>query len=336
MKLSKKIAREVVFPVAYNTGIINLIGNLSSHSILNILYHGVVKTDSSAFSPTHISDREFERHLIYYKKHFDIVSMSEAFEMYRNNIKPKRKTITLSFDDGFKNNLDTALPILEKYDTKTTFFICSICTQEMDVRSLWTEYINCLNYYHKNDTIEIGNYKFKNSFDPATGTYLSSYIKNLNKEQRDVVMDELISRYDLKKKIQSIPEEYWKLMTPEELKRFSQSKIVDIGSHGHLHYNLGSISLADAEYELKTSKALLESTISKPIISIAYPDGSYNKDVKEKADFYGFKNQLAVDYRVANDDNDKRILSRYGISCTTTFESNMLSVAKAFSKEGFN
>jgi peptidoglycan/xylan/chitin deacetylase (PgdA/CDA1 family) len=336
MKLSKKIAREIVFPIAYKTGIINMVGALSSHSILNILYHGVVKSDSSTFSPTHISDHEFEKHLIYYKKHFDIISMSEAFEMYRNNIIPKRKTITLSFDDGFKNNLDTALPILEKYNAKTTFFVCSICTQDMDVRSLWTEYINCLNYFHKNEVIEIGEYKFKNSFDPAKGAYLSNYIKELNKEQRDAVMNELITRYELKKKIQAIPEEYWKLMTPEELKKFSQSKIVDIGSHGHLHYNLGSISLPDAEYELKTSKALLESAINKPIVSIAYPDGSYTKDVKDKAEFYGFKDQLAVNYRVADDAPDKRILGRYGISCTTTFESNMFAVSRAFSKEGFN
>jgi peptidoglycan/xylan/chitin deacetylase (PgdA/CDA1 family) len=336
MKLSKKIARDYALPLAYKTGLIDLVGAFSKHSILNVLYHGVVKTDSSAFSPTHILATEFEKHLKYYKEHFDIISIPEAFELYRNNIKPKKKTITLSFDDGFKNNLDTALPILEKYNAKTTFFVCSICSQDMEIRSLWTEYINCLNYYHKNEIIEIDGYTFKNSFDAIKGIHLSNYIKELKKEQRDIVMGELIARYDLKKKIKTIPEEYWKLMTADELKKFSQSKIVNIGSHGHLHYNLGSISLSDAEFELKTSKQLLENTINKPVISIAYPDGSYTKDVKEKADTFGYKDQLAVNYRVADDMNDKKILSRYGISCTTTFESNMFSVNRAFSKDGFN
>lgn len=336
MKLSKKIAREIIFPFAYKTGAINLIGSLSKHSILNILYHGVIKTDGSYFSPTHITATEFEKHIIYLKKHFDIVSISEAFELYRNNIKPKRKTITISFDDGFKNNLDTALPILEKYNVKTTFFVCSICTQDMEIRSLWAEYINCLNHFHKNENIVVVNYCFQNGFDSAKNIYLSDFIKELDTAKREVVMNDIITRYDLNKKIQEIPEEYWKLMTAEELKRFSQSKVVEIGSHGHLHYNLGNISLNDAEAELKISKQLLENTINKPVNSIAYPDGSYTKKVKDKAELYGFKDQLAVDYRVEDDANDKRILSRFGISCTTTFESNMFSVNRAFSKVGFN
>jgi peptidoglycan/xylan/chitin deacetylase (PgdA/CDA1 family) len=300
------------------------------------MYHGVVVKDGTSFSPTHLTKEQFEKDLVYYKKHFNVISMSEAFEMYRNNIKPKQKTITLSFDDGFKNNLDTALPILEKYNLKTTFFISSICTQDMDVRSLWTEYINTLNYYYKNDTVEIGNYKFKNLYDSANNVYMVDYIKGLKKDHRDKAMDDLIARYDLKTKINSIPEELWKLMNIEELKRFSQSKIVDIGSHGHFHYNLESLDESDLESELKTSKELLEAAINKPVISIAYPDGSYNKKIKDKAASYGYKDQLAVDFRVADDNSDKRILPRHGVSCTTTFESNMFSVSRAFSKVGFN
>ena len=152
MNLSKRIASDVIFPIAYKTGIFSLIANFSEHSIRNILYHGVVTKDGTSFSPTHLTKEQFERDLIYYKKNFDVVSMPEAFEMYRNNTKPKRRTITLSFDDGFKNNLDTALPILEKYNLKTTFFISGICTQPMETRNLWTEYINTRGTMENNDS----------------------------------------------------------------------------------------------------------------------------------------------------------------------------------------
>ena len=37
-----------------------------------------------------------------------------------------KKTITISFDDGFANNLNVALPILEKYDIPVTFFVSGI------------------------------------------------------------------------------------------------------------------------------------------------------------------------------------------------------------------
>ena len=336
MKLSKKIARDFVFPFAYKTGLIDLIGSMSKHSILNVMYHGVVTQDGTPFSPTHLTASQFEMDLAYYKKHFNVVSMSEAFDMYRNNIIPKKKTITLSFDDGFKNNLDTALPILEKYGLKTTFFISGICTQDMETRSLWTEYINTLNYYHRNEVVEIDRYKFTNLYDSQNDVYLVNYIKGLNKETRDKTMNDLIARYDLNTKIRTIPDEWWKIMTLDELKKFSRSKMVDIGSHGYFHYNMESLSSNEIDVELKSSKDLLEAAIDKPVISIAYPDGSYNKQIKDKASSFGYRDQLAVDYRVADDADDKRILSRYGVSCTTTFESNMFSVNREFSKVGFN
>lgn len=336
MSISKKIARQLVFPIMNKTGIINLIAANSSHSIVNLLYHGVVKTDSSGFSPTHTLAEEFERHIQYYKRHFDIISIADAFDHYRNGKKVNRKTITLSFDDGFKNNLENALPILEKYDVKATFFICGICTQPMEVRSLWTEYFNCLNYFHRNELIEIANLKFRHAYDAENNISMSSYIKNLGKKERDQLMVYLITKYNLKDKIQRLPEEFWKLMDAEELKKFASSKVVEIGSHGYLHYNLASIKPEEAESDMANSKQALEATLQKSVTSIAYPDGSYDKTIKDLAEKCGFNDQLAVDFRTDTDQEDKRILPRYGISCTTTFDSNMLSVARAFSKYGFN
>jgi peptidoglycan/xylan/chitin deacetylase (PgdA/CDA1 family) len=335
MKFSKQIARRILFPAIVNSGLEKRWRNKSEKSILNIIYHGVVSENSSYFSPRHIDKEQFEKHLKYFSKEFDIISLNEAFEYNINNRIPKRKTITISFDDGYKNNLDIALPLLEKYNVKTTFFISSILTQEMEIRTIWADIIACLKYFYQDEIIEIENCRFINFIDQSTKISLQDFFKTRDVKTRDSLLDQFIKKYDLVAKFKQLPDEIWQLMNTEQLKTLSQSKIVDIGSHGHLHYNLGDIDLKDAVNDIATSKELLEQTLSSEIDMIAYPDNSYTLEVKNKASELGLNKQLAVSYNFQEDFNDIRILPRQGVSCTTTYESNIFFINKAFQTTAF-
>ncbi len=326
MNFKKRISRKLLFPIAMRLGIDKVISSLTPNSILNIMYHGVVEQDSCFFSPRHLSKEQFEQQLIYLKKNFNIIRLHEAFE---NNIDTSKKTITISFDDGFKNNLDTALPLLEKHQVPATFFISSVCTEEMDHRFLWSELIAGLNYFYKDQWISVGEHEYKNLID-ANNNSLADFLKRQTPKKRDILLKEMADKYDLVNKITSLPEEIWKLMAKEELIQFSKSKFVDIGSHGHLHYNLGEISLEEAKSELLKSKQKLSEVLGQEINMIAYPDGSYTEKVKDIAEDLGYQYQLAVSYHYDQDKTDKRILNRHGIASTTTFDSNMLSLNLAF------
>jgi peptidoglycan/xylan/chitin deacetylase (PgdA/CDA1 family) len=336
MNITKKLARNVVFPVLINLGLEKKWRDRSNHTILNILYHGVVEKNNLAFSPRHISRDQFIQHLKYLTREFDIISLEKAFENYRTKRPLKRKTITVSFDDGYLNNLDVAMPLLEEFNVPTTFFISSVCTQEMEVRALWTDVIACLNYFHHNEAIAIDGLDFINMLYQPERLHLLEYLKGKSPSDRDQLVNELIQKYDLISKINQIPEELWKLQTGDELKKFASSPVVTLGSHGHMHYNLGQVSVEDATKELKTSKALLEETTQKEISMIAYPDGSYSNEVKDIAERLGYDKQLAVRYQCADDSTDLRILPRFGVAVTTTYESNMFFINKSFNTLGFN
>jgi len=336
MKISKKIARKFVFPTLVNLGIEKIVRQLSSNSVLNIMYHGVVPQTNPSFSPRHISSEQFEKHLKYFIKDFEILSLPEAFEQYRNSIKTKRKALTISFDDGYKNNLIYALPLLEKYNIKTTFFISGVCVEEMEVRTLWSELIACLNYFFSNEIIEIEKFRFVNTFDKSAKLKISDYIKSLKPQEREDILAMLIKRYGLHDKLRKIPSEFWELMNKEDIQKLATSGISEIGSHGYLHYNLGIIGKGDAVVEMKKSKELLEYAGNKKVDMIAYPDGSYTSEVKDQAENLGYDKQLAVNFKCKDDLTDKRILNRHGLSSSTTFESNMFFLNKSFLSKGYN
>jgi len=313
-----------------------IVRSFSDNSILNIMYHGVVSKNGNYFSPRHISVQQFEKHLKYFAKEFDVISITEAFEYLKTNFKPKRKTITISFDDGYSNNLYLALPLLEKYNMKTTFFLSGTCAENMEIRTLWPDIISCLMYFNKNSIIEIGNKKFKNFIDAESGISLGDFLNSCDIKTLKYSLDYIISKYNVSNKIKTLPDELWKILNKNELKELSSSKIVDIGSHGYSHYNLTNLEVSEVKNELEMSKETLQNLTGKEIKTIAFPFGSYNSEIKNVAEQLGYKHQLAVSYLLSDDRKDVRILNRHGVSSTTTFESNILLLNNAFRTKGFN
>ena len=334
MKIQKRIVRKWIFPLAMNLGLDKFFRNRSGNAILNVMYHGVVESDSCYFSPSHLTLVQFEEQLKYLTENFEIISTDEAFTKIKNKEKLDKKYITVTFDDGYKNNLISALPLLEKYKVPTTFFISSICIEEEADKFLWLEITSALGYFNKNDLIEVNSLIFKNLVCKEKNISLPDYIKNLSYEERDLVLKHLVDTYNVKSNLESLPEEIWKLMNKQELSQLAQSKFVTIGSHGHRHFNLANIKPEFAEEELRISKIMLEEITNSEVNLIGYPDGSYNEEVKDIAEKLGYIGQFAVNYKSPKDFNDLRIMNRHGVSSTTTFESIVLFLNRAFKKKG--
>lgn len=73
--------------------------------------------------------------------------------------------------------------------------------------------------------------------------------------------------------------------TWSELKKLSQSPLIQIASHSVHHRPLTSTRI-DPENELLTSKTVLEERLGVPITSFVYPYGQINKDVHALAKKY--------------------------------------------------
>lgn len=75
-------------------------------------------------TPWTISRRDFVRHLDWLQENFDIVSLSEAQARIRSTSN-SRPTVSLSFDDGYAENCDFAIPELIRRRLPATYFVVS-------------------------------------------------------------------------------------------------------------------------------------------------------------------------------------------------------------------
>ncbi|GIW97007.1 MAG: xylanase [Pirellulaceae bacterium] len=86
-----------------------------------LFYHRVADRHAN---PWTISTADFARHLDWLETHFDIVSLEEVQQRIRRGICP-RPTVAITFDDGYAENCDFALPELIRRQIPATYFVAT-------------------------------------------------------------------------------------------------------------------------------------------------------------------------------------------------------------------
>jgi peptidoglycan/xylan/chitin deacetylase (PgdA/CDA1 family) len=68
-----------------------------------------------------VSVRMFERHCRFFRRHFRVVRLREIVEKLERGQRLNRE-LAITFDDGYRDNFESAAPVLEKLSLPATFF----------------------------------------------------------------------------------------------------------------------------------------------------------------------------------------------------------------------
>ena len=279
-----------------------------------LMYHGIDLLQNTSFNERFYSVDNFEKQIVAFKKHFNILTYADLLS---ENYSSDKTNILLTFDDGYANNFKYALPVLEKYNAHGLFYITGM--NAMPEKILWADAFNIVSHYAKNGQEVILNdnrfvLKDGEFVNPENNTPLEQYIRASNKSgysEKDSLIGQLLEIYDFT--ANKTLDDYWRLMTDEQIYTASLSKNITIGSHGFYHNNLGSLANNDALAEALLSKKYLEGIVQKEVTSIAFPDGSYTEALNDSLYRAGFKKQFLVDYRFGDEDKRNYTYDRFGL-----------------------
>lgn len=84
------------------------------HSVL--VYHTIDEVKGQPICPEMISPERFEQQLQWLSRCHRVTPLIET-------LSSKRNSVALTFDDGYRDNLTAALPLLEKYSMPATIFM---------------------------------------------------------------------------------------------------------------------------------------------------------------------------------------------------------------------
>lgn len=274
-----------------------------------LVYHGICRKDPLRYSTIFLTLRSLEKQLLLYKKYFNIISLDD---FYQQRFSKDRFSLCLSFDDGFANNYKYVMPLLEQYEVPAVFFITGIADAGYNI--LWNDFIRMVTHYGPGMISFEGQefVKGRNGYISTAGSVrLVDILRAGTFDRKAAMMETLSCQVPFRDKVNS---DFWLQMTAMQIRELADSKWVTIGSHGYYHNDLAKISLQNAKDEMIRSKQWLEKTTGKVINAIAFPYGSYTKELVATAKDTGYTQLLGTRFHFEEDRLDNTMRERLTIN----------------------
>jgi len=267
--------KQLLATFLYSSGILQWIAKLSPAAITVLGYHRIRDDaaqgaespfDEEVFGPT---QSQFERQLKWLKQNFTLLSESELLTILEQpNLRDRYAVLT--FDDGYRDNYELALPVLRAHGAPAIFFVCPGLIDSGTVG--WWDLIAYLIKRSAKRTICLDGSVFDLEHGKSEAiAQLTGWMKR--RPHRETA--DLVARISEACAV-ALPDsrqQSRELMTWEEVREAKRQGIA-IGSHTHTHRVLATLREEDERWELRESKSRLESQLHCGVRTIAYPAGN--------------------------------------------------------------
>ncbi len=284
-------------------------GTIVSSRLSILIFHRVHAVPDPLF-PFEPDAQRFESLMRFVAATFRVMTLGEAIDhLVRDTLPPRSLVIT--FDDGYADNADVALPILQRLGLRATFFIS---TGFLDGGRMWNDSV-----------IECVRASSKESIDLAAFGLARQSLRTI--EDRRHCIDALLPRIKylpLQERadevlglqhlcgVGSLPDDL--MMSTSQLQSLHRAGM-EIGAHTVNHPILKSVSATEAEREIGDGRHALESILDTSVDVFAYPNGKLGQDYDfsnvEIVRKQGFRGAVSTEPGVARAGSDLFQLPRF-------------------------
>jgi len=281
-----------------------------------LLYHRVNESKNDP-QLLNVSSDHFKEHLEILKKDWNLISLSEM----ALSIKEKRvldKSIAITFDDGYDDNLYIAKPLLEKFETPAMVYIS--CNHVEQAREFWWDSLERI-FLMPGEIpqlldVNIGAVNYKINFekfykysDELYNRFRNWDVTKINaptpRHEAYLNLSRLLHplSVNLQQKIIETLFRWANINANQDFKYNPINKkgilnlvnggLIEIGAHTMNHIVLSKSSRENQRKEIQNSKSYLEKIINKQVSSFSYPYGTrsdYTSDTEKIVRQVGFTN----------------------------------------------
>jgi peptidoglycan/xylan/chitin deacetylase (PgdA/CDA1 family) len=241
-----------------------------------LTFHRVARAGAPGFDPE-VSDTtpaDFDRQVAILKQYFTLVD-THALDAYRTGQPLPPNPAIITFDDGYRDNHDEALPILQRHGAKAVFFIATSYVGER--RLFWWERVarafqrasgeRMTVRYPEPLTLELGGQRRAsvrralNILKSRPGLEVERFVGELEhaagapleRDEERRLADRLVMTWDHVRALKAAG--------------------MDVQSHTRSHRILQTMTDEEVTADLRASREELEQQISAPVFAVAYPAG---------------------------------------------------------------
>jgi peptidoglycan/xylan/chitin deacetylase (PgdA/CDA1 family) len=281
------ITRERIAGLLHRGGLLDLAlgvrGRLGAPVVAVLTYHHVAEPDGTyAFDPdvADVTPTQFRHQLELLLRRCTPIGIDDLCNALDGAPLPKNPLL-ITFDDGYRSNLEVAVPILRELGAKATFFIATAFAGER--RLYWWEAIANIVHRARKRDIDL-DYPVPTAVDldaPGAVRKLQGVVKDTIGLDVDRFVRELAAAADAE-----WTPAYERALAASLIMGWDEIRAVaaagmDVESHTRSHRVLQTLEPAELVDELAGSRLDLEREIGRPVRAVAYPVGRRIADVPE-------------------------------------------------------
>lgn len=247
----------------------------SQGRLSTLIFHRVLSEPDPIF-PGEPDIRRFDEMLGWVKRWFNVLPLDRAVHLLARKQLPAR-AMTITFDDGYADNAENALPVLQKHGMSATFFIA---TSFLDGGRMWNDTVieavrNCNRA--ELDLVDLGLGRCTIVSPDEKRVAIEGILRQIKYE----------SPADRLERVQAIAKVAGSRLSDGLMMRSDQVRALrnagmQIGAHTLNHPILARLSDEDARFEMQGSKAFLENLLGEEVPLFAYPNGRPDQDYQRR------------------------------------------------------
>ena len=279
-------------------------------SRLPIIVHHRVLERPDPLLPDTIDARALDEHFEMLARLFTVLPLDEAVEMAAEGTLPRR-AVSITFDDGYRDNIDVALPILKKHRLTATVYLASSFLD--GGRMFCDTAIECARRLPTGevDLSAFGLGRREVSDVPSrirVGSEINNAVKYRPLAEREALCERIEALVD-----EPLPDDL--MMTSDQVTRSSREGIT-FGGHTVNHPNLAGLDAETARREIVHNREAITSLTGKAPRSFAYPFGkpgtNYTTSTMALVREAGYTSAVSMSWGVATVDAQRFQLPRFG------------------------
>lgn len=242
-----------------------------SRSLSILIYHRVVR-EPDPLLPDEVCAADFESQMALLDRWFHVLPLRGAVERLQAAMLPARAAC-VTFDDGYADNAEVALPILRKLGLPATFFVA---TDFIDGGRMWNDSV--IETVRRAPGSSLGasdlglgelDLSTLEARRRAIDVLLSAlkYLPSEERQERVAALGSVVS--------EELPTNL--MMTREQVRRLHATGM-EVGAHTVSHPILAKLDAAQARFEIAEGKRRLEAITGAPVRLFAYPNGKPGRD----------------------------------------------------------
>jgi peptidoglycan/xylan/chitin deacetylase (PgdA/CDA1 family) len=281
------------------SGALRLAGDLHGPAAAILMYHSVLPdpaAQADSLGGIIHSEAEFRAQMELLAREFHPLSLDNIVKRFRAGEDLPKRSVVVTFDDGYADNYEVAMPILDRFSIPAVFYATVDCVENKKLP--WP---SRLRFAFRNTKLTAWSDPLSKSWNLSDPPHREqAYLTACDAccQLSGPAQEEFVEHIEQELNV-CLPLELRSLMmTYDQLRGLARHGHI-VGSHTMTHPNMAQLKPEDAHFELADSKQRLELQLGMPINHFSYPcpalSPHWSEQTVEQSRTIGYQTAVTTD-----------------------------------------